>query len=342
MLRRPDWDLMSYFMADVLTRQFGPAEALNFLRANGRLPRGSKEFIGLEFRLLEELERWQEILDRIGEDHEPEQFHYARRAVVTAMLLLDRRLELETYCRAWMQQAPEEITPAASIAFLHARANGLAETSHRSRAGPGPAAVHLVQFWNAEQPPTDVQAVMASWSRFNPTWTHTVFNESKVRTLLGDQLGSRATDAFDLCHHPAMMADFFRIALLCAKGGLYVDADEACLRSLDGVLPDLERTELLAPLSGGFPGFVDNSLIGARAGRPHPATDAGADDRRHPRRRSRGPSAENLGGHRPGRRDSRRGELCRRARGGGRRDVLHVPAAVPLVRPDRGRPRLQA
>jgi mannosyltransferase OCH1-like enzyme len=63
-----------------------------------------------------------------------------------------------------------------------------------------------------------------------------------------------------------MTADLFRLGFLHVCGGVYADADELCLRPMDSLLPDLAQAEIAAPLAGGFPGYIDNFFLAARAG----------------------------------------------------------------------------
>ena len=41
-----------------------------------------------------------------------------------------------------------------------------------------------------------------------------------------NKLGHRYLQAFDLCYHPAMRCDYFRLCYILVNGGFYVDADE--------------------------------------------------------------------------------------------------------------------
>jgi mannosyltransferase OCH1-like enzyme len=40
-------------------------------------------------------------------------------------------------------------------------------------------------------------------------------------------------EAYRACQHPAMKSDFFRLAYLYLRGGIYIDADEECLCSIE-------------------------------------------------------------------------------------------------------------
>ncbi len=124
--------------------------------------------------------------------------------------------------------------------------------------------MHIVQFWDTEAIPTDVQTVMESWKKAHPYIQHVVFDEKGARLFLADHCGAEAAETFDLCHHPAMKADYFRVAFLYKAGGIYVDADELCLQPMHDVVRASDDTEIIATLSGDVPGYLHNWFLGAR------------------------------------------------------------------------------
>ncbi len=260
MADHPDWFVLSYFMADIAARAAGPNAALTTLEADPRLPRDTIEYMGSEIRLLQEAERWEDILRRLAETPDVPRFPHVHRAGVTAMLRLGRVEALKPYCEDWMRREPDEIAPAASVVFLHARRASI------PLAAPQSKAVQVMQFWDSPTVPSDVREVMESWTRVNPDWTHVLFDAATARDFFATHLDADAVSALDLCFHPAMTADLFRLGFLYVEGGVYADADELCLQPVASLLPDLAQAEIAAPLAGSFPGYIHNFFIAARAG----------------------------------------------------------------------------
>lgn len=86
----------------------------------------------------------------------------------------------------------------------------------------------LLQFWdNAETIPPDVRECMNSWKPLEKRGFRRLLFDDKLATLfITDNFDSRYLDAFKLCKHPAMRADYFRLCYLVINGGFYVDADD--------------------------------------------------------------------------------------------------------------------
>lgn len=107
---------------------------------------------------------------------------------------------------------------------------------------------------------------MRSWRDAHPSWEHRVWSEDAASAfgLENDALFERciALERFDAA------ADVLRIEILLRMGGVYVDADAECRRTLEGA-PFLasgffathEPSELARDL-------VSNAFMGARAGHP--------------------------------------------------------------------------
>jgi len=86
----------------------------------------------------------------------------------------------------------------------------------------------IVQFWhNSDRIPKDVQECLDTWK---PLATHgfdrLIFDDQKARCFIFTEFGSTHVEAFDLCYHPAMRCDYFRLCYILSSGGFYVDADE--------------------------------------------------------------------------------------------------------------------
>ena len=60
-----------------------------------------------------------------------------------------------------------------------------------------------------------------------------VFDDASARWFIERQFGPQYAAAFDVCYHPAMRCDYFRLCYILAMGGFYVDADEVFLGPFD-------------------------------------------------------------------------------------------------------------
>lgn len=261
-----EWFLPFRVLADVEARAGGADAALAALAAYRLPPAPPPYVLGdlLEARttFLNEAGRWDEVMAELHAYPDAERREPVRHTAAVAAFMSGQDAELKAHCLQWMRDYPLAVEAAGFVTLLHAR-----EAARRPAAvEPRAAEVHLMQFWDKPEPPPDVADGMGEWLRLNPGWTRTLFDAPAARAFVAGRCGEDAARAFDLCYHPAMMADVFRIAFLQAAGGLYADADEVCVRPLDGFLPPLAQLELFAPRHGSLPGFVDTQVLGARQG----------------------------------------------------------------------------
>ena len=115
----------------------------------------------------------------------------------------------------------------------------------------------IVQYWDSDDVPENILNITKSWKEKNPTYKYQLFSRNSAYSFLKRNYNQEVVDAFINCEHPAMQADFFRLAFLNKKGGFYADVDDKCRRSLDSL------TELGADLIlklGDFGCFSNNFL----------------------------------------------------------------------------------
>jgi mannosyltransferase OCH1-like enzyme len=95
-------------------------------------------------------------------------------------------------------------------------------------ASSRPIPRRIVQYWDASNDiPEDVRECLESWTPLAKIgFQREVFDDRAAKQFISTELGSLYTEAFDLCYHPAMRCDYFRLSYILAKGGFYVDADE--------------------------------------------------------------------------------------------------------------------
>jgi mannosyltransferase OCH1-like enzyme len=86
----------------------------------------------------------------------------------------------------------------------------------------------VIQFWHDRGDiPTDVRDCLDSWAPLvGHGFRRVVFDDRSARRFICRRFGRRHIAAFDLCHHPAMRCDFFRMCYVFDLGGFYLDADE--------------------------------------------------------------------------------------------------------------------
>lgn len=85
----------------------------------------------------------------------------------------------------------------------------------------------IVQFWDENDVPKDVQECVESWKSLKSKgFEHHLFNNSTARKFITDNLHEENVKAFDRCYHPAMKSDYFRLCFIYCNGGFYVDVDD--------------------------------------------------------------------------------------------------------------------
>jgi mannosyltransferase OCH1-like enzyme len=250
-----------YVLSSIIFREEGPQAAAEYLQAQSSLRGNSALYHRQLGSLLHEAGRHQEllrILDAVPECSEDPYLQWLR---FMALLLTGAMAQLRAYCQAWLTRSPDAPTPAAALAGLRTLE---ADVSVWRESEPALLKSHLCQFWDKPDIPSDVRGVMLSWTSHNPDLAYTCFDDDSARRFLQTHYGSNIVLTYDACHHPAMKADYFRVAFLYQAGGLYADADELCLRPLEHILVAAEEAEIVAVLSGDLPGYVHNFFLAAR------------------------------------------------------------------------------
>jgi len=157
----------------------------------------------------------------------------------------------------------EDYTPAA-IALMIAlrRQSRLSRTAEDASADPIPR--RIIQFWDEEQAPDDVEALAQTWRRHNVDFEYCRFSARTARNYLRARHPPPVLCAFDLAAEPAQKADVFRLAFLAADGGYYADADDRCVGPV-GTL-NRERRALLVYQED--IGSIGNDFLGAKPRHP--------------------------------------------------------------------------
>ena len=128
---------------------------------------------------------------------------------------------------------------------------------HKQPQSPKNIPKRMIQYWDTKIVPDEIKRAMATWVGQYPDWQHEIFDDRRVVDFLEHHYGTSLVDCFRACYHPAMKSDLFRHSYLFKMGGLYVDADEVCLRRIE-FSPDIQmvvRFQDQTPLSEFLPGF---------------------------------------------------------------------------------------
>ncbi len=117
-----------------------------------------------------------------------------------------------------------------------------------------PRIIH--QIWLGPlTPPVDA---MATWQKFHPEWEYKLWTEQNLPRLDNQQ-------AFDSSDNYPQKSDVLRYELLLKFGGVYVDADEYCLRPIDPLIGDMQQQgyTFLAASEGSLdrPELVANTVL---------------------------------------------------------------------------------
>ncbi len=114
------------------------------------------------------------------------------------------------------------------------------------------------QIWLGPDPfPDEYAAYQQTWLSRHPGWQLRFWTEDR----LPDDL--RRPEAAERLRAPAERANILRLEVLWREGGVYVDTDFKCLRSIE---PLIENAELFISLAK--PGRVNNALMGSRPAHP--------------------------------------------------------------------------
>ncbi len=126
------------------------------------------------------------------------------------------------------------------------------------------------QIWVGPDPfPDEFLPYRQSWLDHHPGWELKVWNEETLPTA--DEL--RRPEAAERLRAPWERGDIFRLEILWRMGGVHIDTDFECLRSIE---PLIESTDFF--IGYRKPGKVNGALMGSVPG--HPLLDRGLDEMR--------------------------------------------------------------
>jgi mannosyltransferase OCH1-like enzyme len=81
---------------------------------------------------------------------------------------------------------------------------------------------------------------MQSWKDYNPQWEYTLWDNAQISSL--DLVNK---PSLDRCNNLSEKSDILRFEILYQFGGLYVDTDFQCLKSLDSLFENTIKDPLM-------------------------------------------------------------------------------------------------
>lgn len=122
------------------------------------------------------------------------------------------------------------------------------------------------QIWVGPNPmPEEFHAYTESWKTHHPDWEMRLWTEDNLPE------GLRRPEVYERLRMPAERSDILRLDLLWRFGGVYLDTDFECRRSIEPLVADLDFFAALLK-----PGRVNNAIIGAVP--EHPILDRALND----------------------------------------------------------------
>ncbi|WP_264714235.1 tetratricopeptide repeat protein [Limobrevibacterium gyesilva] len=155
-------------------------------------------------------------------------------------------------------------TPVAIALLLALRQAGMLDLAVPTSMAQRRIPRRIIQFWAQGAPPPEIAALMQTWRRWHPGHDWRSFDDPSAMAWLEQHGMHDVLRAYRRAREPAQRSDLFRLAFLAKEGGLYADADDACLAPLDHLVPP--NTGLLC-YQEEF-ASLGNNLIGAAPGHP--------------------------------------------------------------------------
>lgn len=124
-----------------------------------------------------------------------------------------------------------------------------------------PRIIHRV--WLGGDMPPEFVEFGDTWQEHHPDWEMRLWTEDNLPRLRNQELFDAAPRMHSSSMVPRFRSDLARLELLAEYGGLYVDTDFVCLRSIE---PIIDGLDLFAAEEK--PGLIANGLIGATPGHP--------------------------------------------------------------------------
>lgn len=139
---------------------------------------------------------------------------------------------------------------------LYERNISLLKNSKRSNiTGRIPKIIHII--WLGSDLPSKYKPFVESWSEKNNDWEVILWDDLKVEGII-----LRNRELYNAANNFGVKSDILRLELLYLYGGVYVDTDMLCIRSID----DLTKLDFFLGLEYEQHLLINNAIIGSTKG----------------------------------------------------------------------------
>ena len=95
-----------------------------------------------------------------------------------------------------------------------------------------PKVIHQIYIGEKEMPNQQLEW-RKTWQKFNPDWELILWDDERLKTI-----DLQNEDSFKYCKSIASKVDLIRLEIIYNFGGLYIDTDFECLKSIDSFFHD--------------------------------------------------------------------------------------------------------
>ncbi|MAV84870.1 MAG: hypothetical protein CML11_03545 [Puniceicoccaceae bacterium] len=122
-----------------------------------------------------------------------------------------------------------------------------------------PKIIHQIWLGPLEPP----KEAMQSWKKLHPDWEHVLWTEKNLPKL-------KNQDAFDRSEAYSQKADILRYEILFHFGGIFVDADEHCIKNINPLFEEIFQgfCNCFAVYEKGNSGLIANGIMGCTKKNP--------------------------------------------------------------------------
>ena len=104
----------------------------------------------------------------------------------------------------------------------------------------------IFQTWKYKNVSPEFQEIIDTWKLYNPDYEYYLYDDNDCLQFITDNFDTDVVNVYKHLQSGAFKADLWRYCILYIYGGVYVDIDTLCMRTLDDFIKN--DTELMVPI----------------------------------------------------------------------------------------------